>query len=161
MRRYLTVAWILVALLLPVSGCTSTAAIGKTEPEKLLEKYGWSIVGDAKESTMELPTDFSFRLDHAPWRVWLDLSKSGGLDFSSQAGKTVMTLDYRLQDQKERLRDDGLQAILLVDTDNHVIGAWLSPIDGAGMGYSVEGKDLEHVTGLSWAQYLEKNSPKK
>lgn len=156
MKRYSVLAWLLAAALLLLSGCASGTPAARSEPEMLLDRYGWSTVGDVQSATIVVPADFTLRSGHAPWRVWLDLSKSVGLDFSSQAGETVKILRYKVRDLKGRLRDDDLQAILLVDPADHPIGAWLAPIEGAGMGYSIEGKDLEHVTDLSWAQYLEK-----
>lgn len=124
--------------------------------KSLLNKYGWSVVGDVKEGTAKLPSDFTFRTDRAPWHEWLDLSKGVGLDFSSQAGKTVGLLNWKVNGKKQPIPDDDLQAILIMDSQGHVVGGWLAPIQGDGLGYSLEGKTLEEVTGLTWGQYLEK-----
>lgn len=158
MRRYSLDASALMVLLLLV-GCTST--MGQDDAEKFLEAHGWSIVGSVKESTTEIPSDFSLVSGSPPWVVWLDLSRSVGLDFSDHAGETVKILHYQVEDQEGHMSGDyDWQANLLVDQSDRVMGAWVTPVEARGMGSSIDGKDLEQVTGLSWSQYVDQHSQK-
>lgn len=156
MTRYLLFISALIVLL---TACTPSAA--PDDPVQLLEAHGWSIVGSVKESTVEIPADLSLVSGPPPWAVLLDLSKSVGLDFSDQAGKTVKLLAYPVADQKGRLDDDqDWAAILLVSQDGRIAGAWVTPLETLGGSYSIEGKTLEEVTGLTWPEYWDLHSKK-
>jgi len=154
MPRY---SLLISALVVLLTACTPNGSYD--DAEKFLEAHGWSIAGSVKESTVEIPSDLSPVSGTPPWAVLLEQSKSVGLDFSDQAGKTVKILAYPVIDQEGRLEGDyHWAAALLVNQDGRIIGAWVTPIGTLGGSYSIEGKTLEEVTGLTWPAYWEMHS---
>jgi len=144
-------------LLLALVGCAPDA--GQVDVEEFLEKYGWSAAGPAEEAAIDIPAEFALVSGSAPWPALLDFSRSVGLDFSGQAGKTVRILHIPVEDQQGRVSDQyEWQAHLLMSENGRVIGAWVTASDARGLGYSIEAKDLETVTGRSWAEYLDEHT---
>lgn len=165
--------WLMLvaALVIGLAACGPTA--GKAEPvDDLLTRFGWSIVGEPVESSDRLPADFALRSGRFPWRVYLDLSGDGGLDFRGLAGQTVKTLRFRVQDTRgDRLWEIGdrylLWGVALLDQDGKVVGAWLTYTDRLGNfepgipGYSLQARSLEQVTGLGWPEYARKHAARE
>lgn len=156
MRRNSLVALVLMLLLLLV-GCASPSR--QPDVENFLAKYGWSPAGEAEETTIEIPAVFVLESGSAPWPALLDFSRSVGLDFSDQAGRTVKILHVPVEDREGRVSSEyRWQAHLLVSEEGRVVGAWVTAADARGLGYSIEAKDLESITGKSWSEYLEEHS---
>jgi len=86
----------------------------------LLHNYGWTVEGEPKESTMELPAPVDRLLGV---RLKLVASKRIGLDFSDQAGKTLPLRTYNVVNDQERGHD--IRAHVLI-ADQKIVGAWLT-----------------------------------
>ncbi|HEY8203951.1 MAG TPA: DUF4830 domain-containing protein [Pyrinomonadaceae bacterium] len=122
---------LIVALLSSVLACQNAGQSSgiqsgdRAEDEKnpelsLLRKYGWTVEGEPKETTMELPNPVDKLL---ATRLYVLASKRIGLDFSNQAGKTLPLRTYKVINEVERGHD--IRAHLLV-ADKKIVGAWLS-----------------------------------
>lgn len=170
--------WMGVLAIIAVATYVFLRPAGYNVPTAVADRFadqGWSVAGEAIESSDVLPPDFLLRSGRFPWRVYLDLSADGGLDFSHLPGQQVKTLRFPVTDAsgKDRLKEIREKYLLwgmaLLNPDGKLVGAWLTYTDKNGEfelgipGYSLDGKDLEQVTGLKWpaysAKYLPENQP--
>ena len=92
----------------------------------LLHKYGWTVAGDPTDGKLDLPSPVTGLL---ATRLYLQASKTIGLDFSNYAGQTLSLRTYKVTNEAERGHD--IRAHLLL-AEKKVVGAWLS----------VEGEDI-------------------
>ncbi|MDB4894628.1 MAG: hypothetical protein JWN15_890 [Firmicutes bacterium] len=171
-------AWVFV-LILAVAGCTGTTGCGKSmgqeEPshisteQRMFADFGWRAMGKPIAVGDVLPADFKLRPGQFPWPVYLDLSKDAGLDFTHLAGAKVTMLRFKIEDaQGDRLKEIRQRYVLwgvaLLDSEQKMVGAWLTYTDKQGNfqpgipGFSLRGKTLNQVTGLTWPEYAEKRS---
>jgi hypothetical protein len=109
------------------SNQNASSSEDKDNPElSLLRRYGWTVEGDASESTLELPRPVTAYLST---RRYLEASKAIGLDFSEWAGHSLPLRTYKVSNEAERGHD--LRAHLLL-AEQKIVGAWLT----------IEGEDI-------------------
>jgi hypothetical protein len=92
----------------------------------LLHKYGWTVAGDPMAGKLDLPSPVTRLL---ATRLYLQASKTIGLDFSNHAGQTLSLRSYKVTNEAER--EQKVRAHLLL-AEKKIVGAWLS----------VEGEDI-------------------
>jgi hypothetical protein len=109
------------------SANTNQHPADEKNPElSLLHKYGWTIAGDPTDSRLDLPSPVTRLL---ATRLYLQASKTIGLDFSGYAGQSLPLRNYKVTNEAERGHD--IRAHLLL-AEKKVAGAWLS----------IEGEDI-------------------
>jgi hypothetical protein len=86
----------------------------------LLHKYGWTVAGNPTDSKLDLPSPVTRFLST---RLYLQASKTIGLDFSNFAGQTLSVRTYKVTNEAERGHD--IRAHLLL-AEKKLVGAWLS-----------------------------------
>ncbi len=149
-------------------GCSTAGKPPAIPGADLFTHYGWAVTGEVSESENRLPPDFRLRSGSVPWAVYRDLSRDINLDFTAHAGEAVRVVEFRVADkQGARLEEISakydLRGVVLVSGDQ-AIGAWLTYTERDGTrlegipGYSLQGKDLERVTGMQWPDYARKLS---
>ena len=104
---------------------SSNQNASRVEDEKnpelsLLRKYAWTVDGDPTNSRLELPKPVTAQVSS---RLYLQVSKTIGLDFSNCAGQTLALRSYKVTNEAERGHD--IRAHLLL-AEKNVVGAWLS-----------------------------------
>ena len=146
----LTIA-VLISLVACQHGVQSSANqnANRAEDDKnpelsLLHKYGWTVVGEPADSTIELPAPIDRLLVS---RLRLSASKRIGLDFGDQAGKTLAVRTYKVTNDAERGHE--IRAYLLL-SGTKVVGAWLS----------VAGKEGEELAPNIYALNVNPHKPK-
>lgn len=136
MNRLSTLRLVPVLALASILACNafkSESANSNPDPEdeknpelSLLHKYGWTVAGDPTEDKIDLPSPVTRVL---ATRLYLQASKTIGLDFSNYGGQTLSLRTYKVINEAERGHD--IRAHLLI-AEKRVVGAWLS----------VEGEDI-------------------
>ncbi|MDI6895579.1 MAG: DUF4830 domain-containing protein [Bacillota bacterium] len=149
MRARLVILMLAAGVIVGVEACGAPKA---NAVKDLFAQFGWIVLGEPVEGEDILPAEFKV-CPGFPWRVYVDLSKDAGLDFSPLAGARVKTVRFRVEDsQGERLkeiREYLLWGVALLDQEGKVVGAWLTYTDKQGSfapgipGYSLQGKTLE------------------
>ena len=122
-----------VASLLACHAFKSGSANTNEHPEdeknpelSLLHKFGWTVTGDPTDGKLDLPNPVTRLLST---RLYLQASKTIGLDFSNYAGRTLALRSYKVTNEAEREHDTRAHLLL---AEKKLVGAWLS----------VEGEDI-------------------
>src|SRR6266576_3832310 len=86
----------------------------------LLQKYGWTVASDPTDGELDLPSPVTRLL---ATRLYLQASKTIGLDFSNCAGQTLPLRTYKVTNEAERGHDIRAHVLL---AEKKIVGVWLS-----------------------------------
>lgn len=81
MRARLVILMLAAGVIIGVAACGTPKA---NAVKDLFAQFGWIVLGEPVEADDILPAEFKV-CPGFPWRVYLDLSKDSGLDFSPLA----------------------------------------------------------------------------
>jgi hypothetical protein len=89
----------------------------------LLEQYGWTPKGEPIVQPMTIPQPANFNHPGPPFNLYLEASKTVGMDFTPWAGQELQLRTYFLG--HEPIENLEVYGHLLVE-EQRVVGAWVS-----------------------------------
>lgn len=163
MRRALGL--MVMVLLLVATGCSGGAPTPSAVAAAgaFLSEHGLAVEGEPERFQVKVPSSWEVPLGAYPeglyWGLANVFSRDAGLDLTLLKGMTAEVWRYNLAGglpgEGEQSRFAYPSDVVLLVRDQRVVGAWLA-FTRWGIGPSVRKRDLQAITGLTLAEWVER-----